>query len=99
MRTKRLQSNRREPRIDEILDLHGYYQVDATAALLEFLAEAEENGYKQVKIVTGKGIHSINQQAVIKDLVEDILRHRDYEYSETKINQGGSGALLVKIKS
>ncbi|KKR19504.1 MAG: hypothetical protein UT48_C0034G0004 [Parcubacteria group bacterium GW2011_GWE2_39_37] len=94
-----MQSNRGESRIDETLDLHGYYQIDATAALLEFLEEAKENDYRLVKIITGKGIHSINQQAVIKDLVEDILRHRDYEYSEAKINQGGSGALLVKIKS
>ncbi|KKR33181.1 MAG: hypothetical protein UT64_C0013G0013, partial [Candidatus Falkowbacteria bacterium GW2011_GWF2_39_8] len=31
-----MQSNRGESRIDETLDLHGYYQIDATAALLEF---------------------------------------------------------------
>lgn len=97
MRLKRTKVNKYEQRIDATLDLHGYYQADATSVLFEFLKEATDSGYKKVMIITGKGIHSVNQQAVLKDLVEDILKHHGYSFTEAKMNEGGSGALVVKV--
>ena len=41
--------------IEARLDLHGLRQDEARAELLRFLVEAQRNGSKHVKVITGKG--------------------------------------------
>ena len=52
-RARRLTSGRLP--IEARLDLHGLRQDEARAELLRFLVEAQRNGSKHVKVITGKG--------------------------------------------
>jgi len=97
MKMRRIKQNKYEQRVDAQLDLHGYTQAQAKDLLYEFLSEATENGYRRVLIVTGKGLHSPDGVGVIKELTENILCRAGHRYAEAKLNEGGSGALMVTL--
>jgi DNA-nicking Smr family endonuclease len=90
--------NKYQPVIEATLDLHGLYQVEAAAAVSDFLNEARSRGRRLVRIIPGKGIHSATGYGVLNDLVRQILRDRGYKFSSAKINEGGAGALDVKLE-
>jgi DNA-nicking Smr family endonuclease len=98
MKMRRLKQNKYEQRIDAELDLHGYTQSEARSLLDEFLDEAAAEGYGRVRIVTGKGLHSPDGVGVIKELTETILSQAGHRFVEAKMNDGGSGALIVTLK-
>lgn len=97
MKNHRIKLNKYEQRIDAELDLHGYTQAEARSLLHEFLDEAEGEGYRRVRIVTGKGLHSPDGVGVIKELTETILSQAGHRFVEAKMNDGGSGALIVTL--
>ena len=73
------------------IDLHGYSIGDAEAAVDRFLYEAQQSGFDQVEIVTGKGTGAI-YSAVCK-----YLKAGGYPYKTAK-GRGGKpnpGALTV----
>lgn len=98
MKMRRLKQNKYEQAIDAELDLHGYTQAEAKDLLHEFLDEAEDCGYRRVRIVTGKGLHSPDGVGVIKELAENMLEKAGHRFVEAKQNEGGSGALIVTIR-
>ncbi|CAN7158485.1 Smr/MutS family protein [Phenylobacterium sp. LjRoot219] len=82
------------------LDLHGYDQDRARAALEGFLRRAWDDGYRAVLVITGKGVQG-----------DGILRRRAPEWlaaphlapmvagiSEAHRRHGGAGALYVALK-
>ena len=79
------------------LDLHGLTKEEAREEVLDFLSEARVKRYNKIRIITGKGIHSENNQGVLNEYVQSILLEEDLEYCEAKMNEGGSGAIDVRL--
>jgi len=65
----------------------------------DFIKKSKQNKLKKVLIITGKGLHSRNEVAVVKPIVIAFLkRHEDVESCmEARRDRGGSGALEVTL--
>jgi DNA-nicking Smr family endonuclease len=83
------------------LDLHGMISVEARVALAEFLNESTRRGTRCVRIIHGKGLSSFNREPVLKRKVKHWLAQRDevLAYAEARAVDGGSGAVVVLLKS
>jgi len=93
-------------------DLHGYSLDSANKKVRKLIFESYEKEINKLIIVTGKGIHSKNEEDpfISKDL--GILKNSIPEYisndneimemiksiEEAKIEDGGSGALYIYLK-
>ena len=94
-------------------DLHGYTLDDANTKVKEIILSCKENNYKEILLITGKGLHSKNDKDVYisKDLgtlrysvPEFIKSDRDINHlivsiNEAEIRDGGAGAILIKLKN
>lgn len=97
-----LQINRiRRMDAQDELDLHEMKLEDAVSATRSFLDRSFARGLRKVRIITGKGIHSANGEAVLRPAVTDICRSHPKvrEVSVPKASEGGSGALSVILKA
>jgi len=81
---------------DATLDLHQHTREEAKEAVNAFLHEAETAGHSLVRIITGKGVHS-NDGPVLGYVVRCMLREYGYAFSDAKVNEGGEGAIDVKL--
>jgi len=65
----------------------------------DFIKTSVQNGFDRVLIITGKGIHSRNGQAIVKPLVQKYLeRHANVaSVFKGRRDRGGSGALEIKL--
>lgn len=89
-----------EPQVT--LDFHkaGILTKQEIAALTErFLERASQQGLKKIMIITGKGLHSENGEAVIKPLVQKILTTNQYikTFSWAARQRGGEGAFEINL--
>lgn len=91
---------RRMPAQEE-LDLHEMRLEDAVHATTEFLEASRRRGLRKVRIVTGKGIHSENGEAVLRPAIIGLCKNSSLvrEVSVPKASEGGSGALTVILKA
>ena len=92
-------------------DLHGYTLSDANKKVKEIIIYCSEKKYKEILLITGKGLHSKNDD-VYKSSKLSKLKYSIPEYinSEPDISKlilsistpsqkdGGEGALLIKLK-
>lgn len=94
------------------IDLHGYTLEQANRAIEEFINRAYSDNISTLVVVTGKGLHSNNENDpyVSKDL--GILKHSVPEFiknnkeimkkiidiKEADIKDGGSGAFYINLK-
>ncbi|MBU3925240.1 Smr/MutS family protein [Patescibacteria group bacterium] len=79
------------------IDLHGFTKQEAAEALKNFIKNAYDKKYKRIRIITGKGLHSENGQSVLKGYVKSVLEKEGLNYSDSKIYDGGSGAIDVQM--
>jgi DNA-nicking Smr family endonuclease len=81
------------------LDLHGLTEARARVLLLEFLAHANREGWRCLRIVHGKGLSSPGGAAVLRPLVAHLLGHRGdvLAFASAPPAQGGTGATLVLL--
>ena len=88
-------------RCDNQLDLHGHTSTEARLALVTFLRECQDAGARCVRIVHGKGLQSRNGAPVLKAKVAHWLRQREevLAYCQAKPGDGGSGAVVVLLKT
>ena len=93
----KIMKNKYSQIIQAEIDLHGLTKEEAREEVLDFLSEARIKRYDRIRIITGKGIHSRNNQGVLNKYVQAILAEEDLEYCEAKINEGGSGAIEVRL--
>ena len=93
-------------------DLHGFSLNKANNKISDLISYAYDNGVRRLIIVTGKGLHSNNEQDpyISKDL--GILRYSVPEYIKSnnelmakivniesaEVKDGGSGAFYIYIK-
>ena len=93
-------------------DLHGFTLDDANKKVRQIIFSCIQRGFKEILLITGKGIHSTNEKDVYvsKDLgklkysVPEFIKS-DQELiqcissiSEAEIKDGGKGAILIKLR-
>ena len=94
-------------------DLHGFSLVEANKKIKDIVLSCVEKNYKEILLVTGKGIHSNTDKDVY--VSEDLskLRYSVPEYLNSDPNlskyiksisvadkrDGGDGAIIIKLKS
>jgi len=93
-------------------DLHGFTLLEANEKIKEIILSCVEKNYKEILLITGKGIHSNNEKDVYvsKDLSK--LRYSVPEYIKSDLDlskyvlsisnatktDGGDGAIIIKLK-
>ena len=94
-------------------DLHGYTLDDANRKVREIILSCKENNYKEILLITGKGLHSKNEKDIYVSKNFGTLRYSVPEFiksekdlnnfiisiNEAEIKDGGAGALLIKLKN
>tara|TARA_Y100000591_G_scaffold36316_1_gene26876 strand:+ start:53 stop:472 length:420 start_codon:yes stop_codon:yes gene_type:complete len=94
-------------------DLHGYTLDGANRKVREIILSCKENNYKEILLITGKGLHSKNEKDIYVSKNLGTLRYSVPEFiksdkelsnfiisiNEAKIEDGGAGALLIKLKN
>ncbi|MFA7643570.1 MAG: Smr/MutS family protein [Sphaerochaetaceae bacterium] len=87
-------------RAQDELDLHGHTGAEAKELVSAFLAESVTKRLQKVRIVHGRGLHSPDGKAVLKDVVDEVLRSSPYvrAYGKTPPSEGGSGAVWVILQ-
>jgi DNA-nicking Smr family endonuclease len=92
--------------IDARLDLHGFTQREAHAALLRFLRAAQADGARVALIVTGKGRGkgaAAHERGVLRRQVPMWLSTPEFRslvvgFDDAHIGHGGDGALYVRLR-
>jgi DNA-nicking Smr family endonuclease len=92
---------RGKDKIDARLDLHGYTQHDAHAALLRFLRSAHDCDARLVLVITGKGRGG--EVGVLRRQVPQWLGLPEFRalvigFEDAHITHGGEGALYVRVR-
>lgn len=87
--------------IDGRLDLHGYTQNEAHAALLRFLRNARARDARLVLVITGKGRGG--EPGVLRRQVPQWLSLPEFRslvigFEDAHITHGGEGALYVRVR-
>ena len=87
--------------VQDALDLHGMNRGEAAQQVADFVRVAAARGLRCVRIVHGKGLGSKNREPVLKAKLRAWLTPRDevLAYCQAPAAEGGSGALLVLLKS
>src|SRR6185436_10210033 len=86
--------------VEDELDLHGMNRHMAAVSVSQFLTGCKKRRLRCVRIVHGKGLGSHNREPVLKGLLRKwLLREAVLAFSQAPAAQGGSGAVLVLLKS
>jgi DNA-nicking Smr family endonuclease len=87
--------------VEATLDLHGLTVSAAKEALLAFMERATRQGKRRLRIIHGKGRRSNTKTALLKSYVHTWLPEfpQVLGYRSCPTHQGGSGALIVILKS
>ena len=94
-------------------DLHGFTLEDANKKVKDLILSGIRNKYKEILLITGKGLHSNTEEDtyVSKNLsklrfsVPEFINNCDelskfvVSISEASLKDGGSGAILIKLKN
>lgn len=87
--------------IQAVIDLHGLVSDEARLYVATFLNDCKRRGLRCVRIIHGKGLGSHNREPVLKHKLRGWLMQRDevIAYAQARKNDGGSGAVIVLIKT
>ena len=87
--------------VEANLDLHGMNRLEAALSVEAFLRHCKFRRARCVRIIHGKGLGSVNREPVLKGLVRKWLAMREevLAFCQAPSTQGGSGAVLVLLKS
>ena len=93
-------------------DLHGFTLDEANIKVKEILQHCIKNRFREILLITGKGIHSKNEEDayVSKDLgklkysvpefisTNSELNKLIISISDAEMKDGGEGAIIIKLK-
>ena len=93
-------------------DLHGFTLLEANKKVRELIIYCQENNFKEILLITGKGLHSNTDQntyvskelSKLKFSVPDYIKTQKdlldkiFDITPAKINDGGEGAIIIKLK-
>ena len=94
------------------IDLHGFTLKDANQTIEKYINYCYENNISQIRVVTGKGLHSnvetdpyvSKDLSILKYSVPEYIRNNSYlmkkiiELKEAKIEDGGTGVFYILVK-
>ena len=94
-------------------DLHGYTLDEANKKVKEIIISCSKNKYREILLITGKGLHSKSDEDtyVSSDLSklrysvpefissDNELRNYFISIEEAEKKDGGDGAILIKLKN
>ena len=94
-------------------DLHGYTLNEANKKVKEIIITCSKNEYREILLITGKGLHSTSGEDtyVSSDLsklrysvpefinYDDELKNYIISIEEAEKKDGGDGAILIKLKN
>ena len=94
-------------------DLHGFTLAEANKKVKEIIINCFEKKYKEILLITGKGMHSSNEKDtyVSKDLgklkfsVPDFIKTDEelskltLSISEADLKDGGEGAIIIRLRN
>ena len=106
-----LQNQERKDRFK--FDLHGYTLDEANLKVRELIIKCVKNKYKEILLITGKGLHSnsASDAYVSKNLsklkysVPEFIKSSEelskliISLSDADLKDGGEGAILIKLKN
>ena len=86
--------------IEDTLDLHGMNREQANLALGIFLDDAQQQGYRCVNVIHGKGYRSSDNIGVLKSLVNYWLQQHPgiVAFASAPPKDGGTGALNILLR-
>tara|TARA_B100000029_G_C16999488_1_gene750631 strand:+ start:32 stop:457 length:426 start_codon:yes stop_codon:yes gene_type:complete len=93
-------------------DLHGYKLTEANEKVREIIFSCSEKKYKEILLITGKGLHSSSGEDVyvsknlskLRYSIPDYINHNNdlsskvREISTATAEDGGDGAIIIKLK-
>ena len=94
-------------------DLHGFTLEDANKKVKDLILSGIRNKYKEILLITGKGLHSNTEEdtylsknlSKLRFSVPEFINSCDelskfvVSISEASLKDGGSGAILIKLKN
>ena len=94
-------------------DLHGYTLDEANRKVKEIIISCSKNKYREILLVTGKGLHSTSGEDTyvsndlsklrfsVPDFIDsdDELKNYIISIEEAEKKDGGDGAILIKLKN
>lgn len=87
---------------DQSIDLHGLQRSEVVGKLKSFIANASYRQDKVLLVITGKGLHSEDGKAVLRDEAERFLtqegRASVVEWGRASKKYGGDGALVLFLR-
>ena len=104
--------NKKKFKSSRSIDLHGYTIAEANTKIKDCINKCYKDGIYKLVVVTGKGLHSTNEQnpyvsmdlSILKHSVPDFINNDHHlmkkivEIREADIKDGGSGALYIYFK-
>tara|TARA_Y100000992_G_scaffold225330_1_gene156999 strand:+ start:9 stop:422 length:414 start_codon:yes stop_codon:yes gene_type:complete len=95
------------------IDLHGYTLEEANKTIQNFINQAYKEKVNKLIVVTGKGIHSQNEKdpyvsknlSILKYSVPEFIENSKSlmsiinEIQDAKVEDGGSGAFYIYLKT
>ena len=81
--------------IEDTLDLHPFQPKEIRDVALEYLHEAHARGFRQVRLIHGRGI------GVQRERIQSLLRSLDFveSFADADGTGGGWGATVVLLKA
>jgi DNA-nicking Smr family endonuclease len=112
LNNKDLIINKKKFKVTRSIDLHGYTLAEANIIIKDFINKCYKDGIYKLVVVTGKGLHSNNEQnpfvskdlSILKYSVPDFIKNNHelmkkiIDIREADINDGGSGAFYIYLK-
>ena len=94
-------------------DLHGFSLDEANKKVREIVIFCVEKKYKEILLITGKGIHSTNEKDIyvsknlgkLKFSVPEFIKSNEeldkyiLSVKEADLKDGGKGAILIKLRN
>ena len=94
-------------------DLHGYTLDEANLKVRDLIITCAKNKYKEILLITGKGLHSNSDSdayvsknlSKLKYSVPEFIKSNEelskliISLSDADLKDGGEGAILVKLKN
>lgn len=79
----------------DTIDLHGLFVQESITYTESFIARARRSRFKTVRVIVGKGVHSMQHQAKIRPAIEELVERQNIAVS---LDEHNSGVLILVLE-